>query len=900
MLLFPPALAVFLMPYFLRAYLEWIGAGVFLITFGILGYASIHDRLGHLISIYRGMFFHGMQLVVSTLVIVLGITRLADIGYVSYIVEASPLTLLTFIVVAYLLLWFSEYWINRMFGEEFLALLDPDSRACGKVEFNYDNDNAYRESVRSRVKAEGRKLQLHGSGQLVVVGDRQWFTKNPTIEFSQSEIDEKRENCVVISLIEGSLSFGIFDMEGHRLKKRDQQLAEKINNNMEVAEHLRILWEKGDADSVELRMFLENCGIINFKDTKEEELENKKKQVDTEKGWDGNRFQFYNKFDFLGHLVENAVLSDFDFAGNLLPSNGGNGDMVVRKSLTKVRERLRWHVQDLRKQYVSYYAMLTMILAIGIVFQVLTLTTLVDPAALSILSPTVDTSGSTAGQSGQNQNLYNLRSQLFGKAGAGSKDTTDASVGGDPEEPEPVILLAASGGGSRAALYIVSVLQGLAKLDRLDNVKLVSGVSGGGAAIAYFYGHRDELLKTSHGQPWADFYDAVSKGFIVRCLRGSGERRIAGGIRLGTLLDEGFQDHFFGGSAPTIGGKDIGVLFNTAVAGEVHPPQSSNIDLALWAQEYPKRAKSWSAGTRLIVSNILEATLLQDIHDVPRDGLRYTSVVHPDAKLSTAAALNANFPPVFSNAAVDIDGHRYWVTDGGAMDNRGLITLLYVLREALNAQLNMQGENKFVYPDIHIIVADASATSFDYTSKRGFGALFGSSRKLATGLIDALSEEVQALYTRIHGQNEPKIHIHNLSMPLTLRARGGLGTHWVMPVMARFSSCTKEDPGDDDWLILTRNQIVRAIAGLHQPCGKDNIGELIVQDSLLVRRQGNEDDLNKLVGWYSPDAIYLRDFAFLSNRDSEKDTENVIEAKEKIVNSHPAAWKKIENDLKKQ
>jgi len=34
-------------------------------------------------------------------------------------------------------------------------------------------------------------------------------------------------------------------------------------------------------------------------------------------------------------------------------------------------------------------------------------------------------------------------------------------------------------------------------------------------------------------------------------------------------------------------------------------------------------------------------------------------------------ALNANFPPVFSNAPVDVDQRtRYWVTDGGAADNR--------------------------------------------------------------------------------------------------------------------------------------------------------------------------------------------------------------------------------------
>lgn len=257
------------------------------------------------------------------------------------------------------------------------------------------------------------------------------------------------------------------------------------------------------------------------------------------------------------------------------------------------------------------------------------------------------------------------------------------------------------------------------------------------------------------------------------------------------------------------------------------------------------------------------------------------------------------------------------------MDNRGLITLLYVLRQALMAEMDrlggagaksrddqagsgeikteddLRGGSQFIYPDIHIIVADASATSFDYTPMRGFGALFGTSRKLATGLIEELSEEAQALYARIHGEHQNKIHIHNLAMPLALRARGGLGTHWMMPLMARFNSCTKEDPGEDESITLTRNQIIRAIAGLHQPDGRDNIGHLIIQDPWLVRRQGDENNLDEIVSWYSNDAIYLKGYAFRGDGDSANGARIKDESKATNVNSHPKAWEKIAAALRK-
>ena len=55
--------------------------------------------------------------------------------------------------------------------------------------------------------------------------------------------------------------------------------------------------------------------------------------------------------------------------------------------------------------------------------------------------------------------------------------------------------VAASGGGTRAAVYTASVLRGLAEQGRIGNVVLASGVSGGSAALAYFALHQDALRR---------------------------------------------------------------------------------------------------------------------------------------------------------------------------------------------------------------------------------------------------------------------------------------------------------------------------------------------------------------------------------------------------------------------
>jgi hypothetical protein len=248
-------------------------------------------------------------------------------------------------------------------------------------------------------------------------------------------------------------------------------------------------------------------------------------------------------------------------------------------------------------------------------------------------------------------------------------------------EDKPALIVAASGGGTRAALYTASVLEGLANKGRIKDVVLGSGVSGGGAALAYFAGQRS-LLVEKNG--WNEYFEKMSRPFIRDVLNGSLQWRIVFGERLGVLLWESFKERWRLNSVCTLGQvEEFGLILNTAIAGRMDCDKSP---LAEAGRRYRKKNTfTETAGGRLILTNLLLsrdfATSVEKIggpKDLP------VVVDDPDTRLEVAAALNANFPPIFSNAAIDIDKKtRYWVTDGGAVDNRGIEMMLYALLEAL-------------------------------------------------------------------------------------------------------------------------------------------------------------------------------------------------------------------------
>jgi len=190
--------------------------------------------------------------------------------------------------------------------------------------------------------------------------------------------------------------------------------------------------------------------------------------------------------------------------------------------------------------------------------------------------------------------------------------------------------------------------------------------------------------------------------------------------------------------------------------------------------------------------------------------------------VTAAAALNANFPPVFANGAVDIVSNnskdvleRYWVTDGGATDNRGIISLLYALQSALDEQTKTCGNKCKSYamqrPEIHIVIADASAATIDYSADRGVGSKFGAAQKFASQLMLKQIAQAKKAYDDMGGE----IHEHYLSMPAVLRMRGGLGTHWMMPVQVTLKDITEPDPNKARTLTIDRLPLISLITQLH-------------------------------------------------------------------------------------
>jgi hypothetical protein len=409
----------------------------------------------------------------------------------------------------------------------------------------------------------------------------------------------------------------------------------------------------------------------------------------------------------------------------------------------------------------------------------------------------------------------NLRKQIF------------VSVPG--KKKNKIILLTASGGGTRAALYTVSVLHGLAEIEMLGNVVLASGVSGGGASMAYFANHRDSLITRKSEAHWYKFYETMSKPYIKEVLEGAAEIRVMGATRLGTLLDESFQRHFGQNTSmrnTEVEAERMGLIFNTALPGHLHRDEGQyDESFEDWAEENRNLTKSDLAGSRLIFTNLKPIDAFPD-EALDAYKLRYVVIDSNAVKLTTAAALNANFPPVFSNAAVDVlyegsnRGDRYWVTDGGATDNRGIISLLFALRKSIQVQHTLG--NPEIKPDIHIIVAEASAGSIDYHQDRGLGSKFGASQKFASQLMQELINQVQKLYQKIPGNNS-KIEIHYLTMPSTLRFRGGLGTHWMMPELVRLVDTHENNPDLAEDILLRKLDILNIIATLHLTKDKKDI-----------------------------------------------------------------------------
>ena len=629
-------------------FLAWTFYGLCAVAAWLLMLGNFTSRWQAMVSQVRRWFLVGTPLAVSIGVIALAILRLCKVQYVATVLDAAPFgVIFVWIIMAYALLWWFEFCINRTVAAELIAIVgDEDDARSGYLKYVPDKVPEDQLTVQLR----DRVIVAHGSGRFAALG---WF----------------------------------FDKDTH--------LPEAA-------------------------------------------------------------FQTFDLVELFQRLTPNS-LSDL------------------------------WH--DLRRRIGCYFlvvnAAVILVLGAGAYYYGYgdrhnTVTAVITAPA----TPPTSRSGNPGGAQGGG-------ARQFGCSLAQESPAARVHRGGFRRRHAPY------------ALFTATALEGLDNLGVAQDIVLLSGVSGGGVAEAYFYTHRDALLAdTAHKSAWEDFKRGMTENFIGDVLEGAGEWRLMSRQPLGQLLIESFERRLFlldDGQA-TMGNRgDLGLILNTTISG--HPQEDSQLLRGVFMP--PKQSEdscdaehipyALMGGGRLIFTNLKDRDAFPISGAVtPDDGrlyipdvrLPYVVVQDPTVLVANAAALNANFPPVFTNARVNVSSEladtvcrqrSYYVTDGGATENLGLLSALYALRAALE---KMQHQD---IPEIHIVTIEASATAYDYAPDRGLNAATGGSKeRLTGGLTQELLNQVQTLAMNDKGDVR-RVQVHDLALPLAFRSRGGFGTHWMFP-----------------------------------------------------------------------------------------------------------------------
>jgi hypothetical protein len=411
-------------------------------------------------------------------------------------------------------------------------------------------------------------------------------------------------------------------------------------------------------------------------------------------------------------------------------------------------------------------------------------------------------------------------------------DLLNTKSGDSPDRT--LIVIACSGGGTRAALYTASIMEGIARKGKTDDIVLGSGVSGGGAALAYFAANRDLLNSPDtsvRSKAWDNYFEAMQEPYIQDVLDRATEWRMAGPGRLGQLLDSSFQQRWNlrQNRSKLSDIQDLGLIFNTSLAGNVQRPMPGPEPLSDVEPSFRKDTKSTLAGGRLLLTNLaLTGLTAPPLEPQESNQAIQLPVVIVDDKLrlEDAAALNANFPPVFSNAAIDVDQKtRYWVTDGGAEDNRGMEMMLYALLSALK---NMAPEKR---PRLLIVVADASSFSDEYSQDRGISSLAGAGSHFASHLDSELYSRICDSYS-----DKTRLTLAYVMMPDILRKSGSFGTHWMLQRWIRVSKADNSDS-----VTISGDEMIQVLRALHT-------GADLQSEAGKVVNWSREDDGHKK-GW---------------------------------------------------
>ncbi len=242
-----------------------------------------------------------------------------------------------------------------------------------------------------------------------------------------------------------------------------------------------------------------------------------------------------------------------------------------------------------------------------------------------------------------------------------------------------IIVVAASGGGIKAAAWTARVLTGLEEGDPGKfggSIRLVSSVSGGSVGTMYFV---NEYYANGGGLP----SDPAELEQAVGHAKASSLDDIAWGLVYPDFLRV-FVPVFFRH-------LDRGQALEAALTREL--PNSKNhlsIPLSAWRDGVLKGSRPAVVFNATVVES--GQRFLMGTTDLSKSIAGRSSLQEAfgdrDISVVTAARLSATFPYVSPAARPDIDGKQIHVVDGGYTDNFGMATLLAWLEEALFAPDN--------------------------------------------------------------------------------------------------------------------------------------------------------------------------------------------------------------------
>jgi len=452
----------------------------------------------------------------------------------------------------------------------------------------------------------------------------------------------------------------------------------------------------------------------------------------------------------------------------------------------------------------------------------------------------------------------------------------------DTESESPVIFLAASGGGTRAALYTASVLAKLRRISKLKDVRMMSGASGGCVALGYFLCHYEDLMDAHPDQadyefdqfdhqgkkipglnPWTRFYNAMQADYIVDAVRGLTQIRTVRGQPLGVHLAEAFDrqwqpdrrskfSQLVAGQIPkgTTTARP-GFVVVTTIAG-ISPSYTRDPLFTFPVDGNPlTAADAYHAGGRLLFTNF---DVVSDWFPHPdrlssghEDSLawkrqlkawRFDVISHARVPLTKLVALSANFPPVFQNAGIAVRGsdgaggdqRTYWITDGGVVDNRGIVPMMYAVEGMLR---DLPAGQRLARP-ILFLVADAGRSGNKYAQDRGVSAASSAGTELANQLIREKLTDIRRL---VDGEPmngdwsaEHRVQYHYLPMPHALRfndAGSGFGTHWMPDWSLTVQSIREQPEHCSHSVSIGRRQLIELMRWLggdttHSEPGENN------------------------------------------------------------------------------